>query len=135
MYLDVVQRQLAKNNPKIEFHEWKQIVELVGEDKIESVVIEDTRTKERHNMLINGVFVAIGHVPNTSFVKEKLETTDLGYLTKPKTDFKLQNMSKIPGIFVGGDVEDQIYRQAITAAAEGCKAAIDCERWLETFNL
>ncbi len=125
----------AKNNPKIEFHEWKQIVELVGEDKIESVVIEDTRTKERHNMLINGVFVAIGHVPNTSFVKEKLETTDLGYLTKPKTDFKLQNMSKIPGIFVGGDVEDQIYRQAITAAAEGCKAAIDCERWLETFNL
>jgi thioredoxin reductase len=124
----------AKNNPKIEFHQWKQIVELIGEDKIQAVTIEDTRTKDRTNMPIDGVFVAIGHVPNTFFVKEKLETTNEGYLTKPKTDSKLQNMSKIPGIFLGGDVEDQVYRQAITAAGEGCKAAIDCERWLEANN-
>lgn len=121
----------AKANPKINFIEFKQIVEFIGEEKVEGVVMEDTRTRERTNMKIDGVFVAIGHIPNTTFVKEKLPTTDSGYLSKPNIFSKYQNMSKIPGIFVAGDVEDQVYRQAITAAGEGCKAAIDCERWVE----
>jgi thioredoxin reductase (NADPH) len=124
----------AKNNPKIEFCEWRQIIEIIGEEKVNAVIIEDTRTKEKSKMNIDGIFVAIGHVPNTNFVKTHLETTESGYLTKPNSDIKFQNMSKIPGIFVAGDVEDQIYRQAITAAGEGCKASIDCERWLESIN-
>jgi thioredoxin reductase len=121
----------AKSNPKINFIEFKQIVQFIGEEKVEGVVLEDTITKERTEMKIDGVFVAIGHIPNTAFVKEKLPTTDSGYLSKPNVLSKYQNMSKIPGIFVAGDVEDQVYRQAITAAGEGCKAAIDCERWVE----
>ena len=121
----------AKANPKINFIEFKQIVEFIGTEKVEGVVLEDTITKVRTDLKIDGVFVAIGHIPNTSFVKEKLQTTDNGYLSKPNVFAKYQNMSKIPGIFVAGDVEDQVYRQAITAAGEGCKAAIDCERWVE----
>jgi thioredoxin reductase len=121
----------ARANPKINFIEFKQIVEFIGDEKVTGVILEDTKTKERTEMPIDGVFVAIGHIPNTSFVKEKLETTETGYLSKPLTHPKFQNMSRIPGLFVAGDVEDQIYRQAITAAGEGCKAAIDCERWLE----
>ncbi len=121
----------AKANPKINFIEFKQVVAFIGEDKVDGVVLEDTITKERTDMKIDGVFVAIGHIPNTSFVKAKLPTTDSGYLSKPNLLSKYQNMSKIPGIFVAGDVEDQVYRQAITAAGEGCKAAIDCERWVE----
>ncbi len=121
----------ARANPKIIFHEFMQIVEFVGSEKVEAIILENTKTKERTDMKIDGVFVAIGHTPNTSFVATKLPTTDKGYLSKPLSDLKFQNMSKIPGIFVAGDVEDQVYRQAITAAGEGCKAAIDCERWLE----
>ena len=122
----------AKNNPKIEFHTFQQIVELVGNDKVESVIIENTITKERTSMPISGVFVAIGHTPNTDFVDHKLPTTDTGYLSKNSSNSKFQNMSSIPGLFIAGDVEDQIYRQAITAAGEGCKSAIDLERWLES---
>jgi thioredoxin reductase (NADPH) len=121
----------AKANPKINFIEFKQIVAFLGDEKVEGVILEDTITKVRSEMKIDGVFVAIGHIPNTAFVKEKLPTTDSGYLSKPNLMSKFQNMSKIPGIFVAGDVEDQVYRQAITAAGEGCKAAIDCERWIE----
>jgi thioredoxin reductase (NADPH) len=121
----------AQANPKINFIEFKQIVAFLGDEKVEGVVLEDTITKERSEMKIDGVFVAIGHIPNTAFVKAKLPTTDSGYLSKPNLMTKYQNMSKIPGIFVAGDVEDQVYRQAITAAGEGCKAAIDCERWVE----
>ena len=83
-------------------------------------------------MPISGVFVAIGHTPNTDFVDHKLPTTDTGYLSKNSSNSKFQNMSSIPGLFIAGDVEDQIYRQAITAAGEGCKSAIDLERWLES---
>lgn len=121
----------AKANPKINFIEFKQIVQFIGDEKVEGVVLENTLTKERTEMKIDGVFVAIGHIPNTAFVKAKLPTTDTGYLSKPNLQSKYQNMSNIPGIFVAGDVEDQVYRQAITAAGEGCKAAIDCERWVE----
>ena len=122
----------AKNNPKIEFHTFQQIVELVGDDKVESVVLENTITKQKTSMPISGVFVAIGHTPNTDFVENKLPTTDTGYLSKNSSNSKFQNMSSIAGLFIAGDVEDQIYRQAITAAGEGCKSAIDLERWLES---
>ena len=127
----------AKNNPKIEFNTFRQIIGFIGEDKVKAVMVENTQTKEVYEMPIDGVFVAIGHTPNTAFVGDKLDIDQKGYLssqslldTEKRTN-KYGSASKIQGIFIAGDVQDQVYRQAVTAAGEGCKAAIDCERWLE----
>lgn len=117
----------AKNNPKIEFLLFKEITKLIGEERVEKIELTDTQSGEKTEMDIDGVFVAIGHTPNTNFVEGVLTTDENGYLVPEKRTF-----SEIEGIFVAGDVTDQVYRQAITAAAEGCRAAIDCERWLES---
>lgn len=117
----------AKANPKIEWLLNKSIVSLNGETKIENVDLKDSITGEITNFLIDGVFVAIGHIPNTNFVKGQLSMSEAGYLL-PKN----RTMSEIEGIFIAGDVEDTIYRQAITAAGDGCRAAMDCEKWLES---
>ncbi|MBC7472258.1 MAG: thioredoxin-disulfide reductase [candidate division SR1 bacterium] len=119
----------AKTNPKIEWLLNKSIVSLNGETKIGSVDLKDSLTKEVTNFPIDGVFVAIGHIPNTDFVKGKLSMNEAGYLL-PKN----RTMSEIEGIFIAGDVEDTIYRQAITAAGDGCRAAMDCEKWLESIE-
>ena len=120
----------AKANEKIEFLEWTKVVELVGQeetpDKLDHVVIEDTKTGERKDLDIDGLFVAIGHIPNSDFVQGKLTMDEAGYL-QPEH----RTMSNIEGIFIAGDVEDTIYRQAITAAGDGCRAAMDLEKWLE----
>ena len=116
----------AKANQKIEFLEWTKVVELVGEDKLDHVVVEDTKSGERRDLDIDGLFVAIGHIPNSDFVKGQLTMDEAGYL-QPKH----RTMSDIPGIFIAGDVEDTVYRQAITAAGDGCRAAMDLEKWLE----
>jgi len=127
----------AKNNPKIEFLPFKQIVEMVGEDKLEHVIIQDSLTEEKSQLDVSGVFVAIGHTPNSGFAQNLLDKDASGYLipqikkTADERTSKYITMSNIPGIFVSGDVEDTVYRQAVTAAANGAKAAIDCERWLE----
>jgi thioredoxin reductase len=127
----------AQNNTKIEFHTFRQIVGFIGQEVVEGVKIENTQTKEQYDMPISGVFVAIGHTPNTSYIKDKLPVDSKGYLSSQaqfdehKRNSKYLSASKIPGIFIAGDVQDQVYRQAITAAGEGCKAAIDLERWLE----
>ena len=120
----------AKANEKIEFLEWTKVVELVGQeetpDKLDHVVIEDTKTGERKDLDIDGLFVAIGHIPNSDFVQGKLTMDEAGYL-QPEH----RTMSNIEGIFIAGDVEDTVYRQAITAAGDGCRAAMDLEKWLE----
>lgn len=127
----------AKNNPKIEFILNKKIVEFIGSDQVTGIKLEDTKTGKSSEMSLDGVFVAIGHTPNTGFVKGKLDMNEVGYLVpqsqKSPEDrtSKYLTMSSVEGIFVAGDVEDQIYRQAITAAGQGCKAAIDAEKWLE----
>ncbi len=113
------------HDPKITVLWNSQIVEFIGEKKVEKVVVEDVNSHERKELEINGVFVAIGNDPNTAFVKGKLDMLDNGYLVP-----KERSMSNVPGIFVAGDVEDFTYRQAITAAADGCRAALDCEKWL-----
>jgi thioredoxin reductase (NADPH) len=117
----------AKQNEKIEFIEWSKITKLVGDDKLDHVIIEDTKTGEEKELQIDGLFVAIGHIPNSNFVKGKLTMDEAGYL-QPKH----RTMSEIEGIFIAGDVEDTIYRQAITAAGDGCRAAMDLEKWLES---
>jgi len=118
--------QRAQENPKIEFLLNQQVVELVGTDKLESVKLANTQTQEVSTLTLDGLFVAIGHTPNTKFLQGLLTTDDNGYLIP-----KVRTMSEIEGIFIAGDIEDKIYRQAITAAGDGCKAAIDCIRWLE----
>jgi thioredoxin reductase (NADPH) len=121
----------AKNNPKIEILMNTTISEIIGDTdpvkKVTSVVLKNTINGEEVNKSINGVFIAIGHKPNTELFKGVLDMDENGYLiTKGKSSY-----TNIDGVFACGDCQDHIYRQAITAAGSGCMAAIDSERWLE----
>ena len=122
-----IMRDRAMSNEKIEFKWNSQVVELKGSSSLEGLVLEDTVTGERSDMDVAGLFIAIGHKPNTGLFTGILDMEDSGYLiTKPGSSY-----TNIPGVFACGDVQDHTYRQAITAAGSGCMAAIDCERWLE----
>jgi thioredoxin reductase (NADPH) len=94
---------------------------------VEGLTLRDTQNGDASTLPVQGFFVAIGHQPNTELFKGMLEMDAVGYL-KPIT----QTMTSIPGVFLAGDVADARYRQAVTAAGEGCRAAIDAERWLES---
>ncbi len=120
----MVDRALA--NPKIDIHTNTGIDEILGESKVEALALRDTVTDETRQLPVDGLFIAIGHKPNTDAFAEFLETDEKGYLVV--TD---ETHSRIDGVFIAGDVHDHRYRQAITAAGDGCKAAIDAERWLE----
>jgi thioredoxin reductase (NADPH) len=123
-----IMQDRALDNPKIEFM-WNTVVEdLVGETKLEGAVVRNVLTDEVTTLPVTGLFVAIGHRPNTDLFKGVLDMEDNGYLvTQPGSSH-----TNIPGVFACGDVQDHTYRQAITAAGSGCMAAIDCERWLES---
>jgi thioredoxin reductase (NADPH) len=125
-----IMQDRAFNNPKIEIM-WNTVVEdLVGESKLQGVVVRNVLTDEVTTLPVTGLFVAIGHRPNTDLFKGVLDMEDSGYLiTRPGSSY-----TNIPGIFACGDVQDYTYRQAITAAGSGCMAAIDCERWLESVH-
>jgi len=98
----------------------------VGDTTVEAVVVKDVTTGELTRLDVTGLFVAIGHTPNTGLFKGQLDMEDSGYLiTGPGT------ATNVEGVFACGDVQDHTYRQAITAAGSGCMAAIDAERWLE----
>jgi thioredoxin reductase (NADPH) len=116
----------ALANPKIEVLYDTVVEEILGEEKVTGVVVRNTLTNEVRTLPSTGYFAAIGHQPNTDVFKGKLEMNDAGYLTiqHPST------RTSIEGVFAAGDVADYIYRQAVSAAGEGCKAAIDAERWL-----
>lgn len=122
-----IMQDKAKANPKIEFIWNAEIAEFVGETKLESIVINDTVTNQKHSMPIDGVFIAIGHTPNTRLFEGQLELDELGYILPQGRSSR----ANIPGVFVCGDVQDHVYRQAISAAGSGCMAAIDAERYLE----
>ena len=121
-----IMQDRARANDKIEFL-WDTVVtDLVGDNKLEAVQVENVKTGEPSTLAMSGLFVAIGHTPNTSLFKGQLEMDDAGYLIThhgSRTD--------VNGVFACGDVQDHVYRQAITAAGSGCMAAIDAERWLE----
>ncbi len=123
-----IMQQRAKSNPKIEIKWNKQVTELFGTEKLTGVGLIDTVTSEKSRLDVTGLFVAIGHRPNTDLFKGILEMEASGYL-KTKLGSSYTN---IAGIFACGDVQDHTYRQAITAAGSGCMAAIDCEQWLES---
>jgi thioredoxin reductase (NADPH) len=121
-----IMRNRALNHPKVSV-EWNtQVTDILGAEKIEALQLTDTQTGDVREMPIEGLFIAIGHKPNTEVFKEYLDVDEKGYL-----EIEDQTLSNVEGVFVAGDVHDHRYRQAITAAGDGCRAAIDAERWLE----
>ena len=123
-----IMQERALSNPKIE-PMWNTVVDdLLGTEKLEGAVVRNLLTGEVSTLPVTGLFVAIGHRPNTDLFKGILDLEDNGYLrTTPGSSY-----TNMPGVFACGDVQDHTYRQAITAAGSGCMAAIDCERWLES---
>lgn len=146
--------QRAEQNPKITIHTWKKVVDLTskphplaetipfykGKTVLAGAVLEDTRTGEQSELELQGLFVAIGHTPNTQLFTDQLKVDESGYLERDShlralpsanaCNRKLVGMDYVPGVFVAGDVADHYYRQAITAAGMGCMAAIEAERFL-----
>ncbi|HSL98269.1 MAG TPA: thioredoxin-disulfide reductase [Candidatus Deferrimicrobiaceae bacterium] len=117
----------AKSNPKIEIHTNVAVDEVLGDEKVTGVQLRDTASGKTTKMPLEGLFIAIGHRPNTEAFRDWLDVDEKGYLVvHDKTN------TKIEGVFVAGDVHDHRYRQAVTAAGDGCMAAIDAERWLES---
>ena len=122
-----IMQERALKNPKLEFM-WDTVVDdLVGTDKLAGAVVRNVKTGATATLPVTGLFVAIGHRPNTDLFAGVLDTDENGYLvTTPGSSY-----TNIEGVFACGDVQDHTYRQAITAAGSGCMAAIDAERWLE----
>jgi thioredoxin reductase (NADPH) len=123
-----IMQDKAFANPKISF-EWNAEVEDVqdaGKGEVSALLIRNSKTGERKSLPVTGVFVAIGHTPNTSLFKGQLDMDGNGYLVT-----HTGTRTNVPGVFAAGDVQDHIYRQAITAAGSGCMAAIDAEKYLE----
>jgi thioredoxin reductase (NADPH) len=118
--------QRAQNNPKITFMTDTVVEEILGEDSVEGALVKNTKTGEEQIVEVSGFFAAIGHAPATSLFEGQLEMDDGGYILQ-----KENTMTSVPGVFAAGDVSDTRYRQAVTAAGDGCRAAIDSERWLE----
>ncbi len=118
----------AQKNPKIKFITNAEVAEVVGDGKsVVAAKLKNTKNGEIFEQKMQGLFIAIGHQPNTKLFKDVLDMNEAQYLvTKPGSTY-----TNIPGVFASGDVQDPIYRQAITAAGTGCMAALDCERWLE----
>lgn len=119
----------ALKNPKIKVIWDSEVTEVVGDGKkVTKLILNNLRSQSKSELSVEGLFIAIGHKPNTDLFKNILDMNETGYL-------KTQNGSSytnIPGVFAAGDVQDHVYRQAITAAGSGCMAAIDSERWLES---
>ena len=122
-----IMQERAFKNDKIQFRWNSEVVDLLGETSLEGAVLRDVHTGELSELALSGLFVAIGHRPNTDVFRGLLDMDDAGYLrTRPGS-----TATNVEGVFAAGDVQDHTYRQAVTAAGSGCMAAIDAERWLE----
>jgi len=122
-----IMQDRALNNPKIEMLWNTAVTDIIVKDHLESISLKNTVTGAESSMNVAGLFIAIGHRPNTDVFKGVIDMEDSGYLiTRPDSTY-----TNIEGVFACGDVKDHVYRQAITAAGSGCMAAIDTERWLE----
>jgi len=120
----------ARKNPKIAWHLNEEILDVLsheGKPKMRALKLKNTKTGAVSEFAADGVFIAIGHSPNSEIFQGKLAMDEVGYI-KVKTG---STYTSVEGVFACGDVTDKVYRQAVTAAGSGCMAAIDCERWLE----
>src|SRR5919201_4211637 len=116
----------ARANDRIDWVTNAVVDEVLGEDRVTGVRLRDVKTDERWELDADGVFAAIGHDPNTALFLDQLEHDEAGYLiTNPGT-----TETKVPGVFAVGDLQDHVYRQAVTAAGSGCMGALDAERYL-----
>jgi thioredoxin reductase (NADPH) len=122
-----IMQERAFANPKIEFAWDSTVTEILGDTKVSGIRLRDVLTGEERELDVTGLFVAIGHEPNSSLLKGQLELEENGYV---KT-FDGTTRTSVDGVFACGDVQDDYYRQAVTSAGSGCMAAIDAERWLE----
>ncbi len=122
-----IMQDRALEHPKIDVRWNTEVADVLGQDRVEGLRLRDTVNGAELEEPIDGLFVAIGYKPNTDVFRDWLDVDDKGYLVV--TD---ETHTKIDGVFIAGDVHDHRYRQAVTAAADGCKAAIDAERWLES---
>ena len=116
----------AQAHEKIQIHFNREVVEVIGEKKTEALVLKDTKSGATEQLAVGGLFVAIGHKPNTELLGGALPVDAAGYLQVKEHS----SASAIDGVFIAGDVHDHRYRQAVTAAGDGCRAALDAERWL-----
>jgi thioredoxin reductase (NADPH) len=116
----------ARKNPKVTFLTDTVIQDVLGENSVEGIRTKNLKTGEEREIDVEGFFAAIGHAPATGLFKDQVEMDEGGYILQ-----KEHTMTSVPGVFAAGDVSDKRYRQAVTAAGDGSRAAIDAERWLE----
>jgi thioredoxin reductase (NADPH) len=121
-----IMQERALANEKIRFAWNTKVTEVLGDEKVAGLAVQDTVTGEDRVLDVTGVFVAIGHIPNTTLVIGQVDLEENGYVRTG-----LGSFTNIDGLFAAGDVQDHVYRQAVTSAGSGCIAAIDAERWLE----
>ena len=121
-----IMQDRAFKNEKIKFAWNTQVVEVLGDEKVSGMKVKDTISGEERVLDVTGIFVAIGHIPNTTLVTGQVDLEENGYVRTGIGSF-----TNIEGLFAAGDVQDHVYRQSITSAGSGCIAAIDAERWLE----
>ncbi|MDQ1512156.1 MAG: thioredoxin reductase [Actinomycetota bacterium] len=125
-----IMQDRAFANPKIEFRWNSKVESVIGEGSVKGLVLRDVETDATSELVVSGVFVAIGHDPNTKLFVDQIDLDPDGYvLTVPGT-----TQTSVPGVFAGGDVQDRTFRQAITAAGSGCMAALEAERYLEALG-
>jgi thioredoxin reductase (NADPH) len=125
-----IMQQRAFDNPKVDFIWNAELADVLGDEKVTGVRLRDTTNGEISDVDVAGLFLAIGHVPSTKVFTGQVDMDESGYiLTTPGSTY-----TSIEGVFACGDVQDTIYRQAVTAAGSGCMAALDAERWLESQN-
>jgi thioredoxin reductase (NADPH) len=116
----------ARRNPRITFLTDTVVEDVLGEDSVEGIRVRNVKTDEERDLAVDGFFAAIGHAPATALFEGQVEMDEGGYVFQRE-----HTMTSVPGVFAAGDVSDKRYRQAVTAAGDGCRAAIDAERWLE----
>jgi len=130
MRASMAMQHRVTNTKNIDLRYFTEVEEVMGEQVVEGIRVINNQTKETEEIPVTGLFIAIGHTPNTEIFKGQLDMDESGYIhTEGKT-----TQTNIPGVYASGDVQDSIYRQAVTAAGTGCMAALDAERYLQTLE-
>lgn len=122
-----IMQERARNHPKIHFVLESEVVDILGDESVKGAVLRNVVTGQETTIGVQGIFVAIGHKPNTDLFRGIIDMDEAGYIAPVE-----HTMTNIPGVFAAGDVTDHRYRQAVTAAGDGCRAALDLEHWLES---